>query len=284
MLQNQQIHIRDPFVLREGDTYYLYGTRGANFGCKTGGFDVYVSRDLKNWSKPHQCFNSEKFGLNEAANWAPEVHAYRGKYYMLATFVQKNGLRGTFVLRADSPLGPFVPHSEGAVTPDGWECLDGTLFVDEAGSPYLVFCHEHTQIIDGTICFMPLSDDLSCGAGEAVTLFAGSSPAWADPPCAGKHFVTDGPFMHRNGSGALLMIWSTFIKRQYAQCVVRFEDGRLDGRFTHLEPLFTENGGHGMIFHGPDQLYLSLHNPDTHDAERPVFLPLRETEDGLALA
>ena len=38
----KDINIRDPFVLFENDKYYMYGTRAADFGKKTGGFDVYV--------------------------------------------------------------------------------------------------------------------------------------------------------------------------------------------------------------------------------------------------
>ena len=36
------INIRDPFILLENDTYYMYGTRANNYGVMTGGFDVKV--------------------------------------------------------------------------------------------------------------------------------------------------------------------------------------------------------------------------------------------------
>ena len=39
----EDINIRDPFVLNDGGVYYLYGTRAKDFGCHTGGFDVYTS-------------------------------------------------------------------------------------------------------------------------------------------------------------------------------------------------------------------------------------------------
>ncbi len=111
------INIRDPFILFEDDLYYLYGTRAAHFGKGTGGFDVYTSRDLKTWSDPVMCLDSEALGLNRDVNWAPEVHKYRGSYYLFATFNQENGRRGTYALRSESPLGPFLPHSLGALTP-----------------------------------------------------------------------------------------------------------------------------------------------------------------------
>lgn len=95
----EDINIRDPFVLNDGGVYYLYGTRAKDFGCHTGGFDVYTSTDLVNWSEPKECFNSAEYGLNREVNWAPEVHKYKGEYYMLATFTQENGLRGSYVLK-----------------------------------------------------------------------------------------------------------------------------------------------------------------------------------------
>ena len=58
-LKCKDINIRDPFVLYEDGKYYLYGTRARFFGMKVGGFDVYVSDDLENWSRPTECFNSK---------------------------------------------------------------------------------------------------------------------------------------------------------------------------------------------------------------------------------
>lgn len=281
----EDINIRDPFVLYEEGKYYMYGTRAKNFGKKTGGFDVYVSDDLLSWSKPHECFNSVKYGMNHQVNWAPEVHKYKGYYYMFATFTRKqNKLIGTFVLRADSPMGPFVPYSKSCVTPEEWECLDGTLYVNGEGKPYIVFCHEHTQIIDGTICYAPLSDDLSALSGDAVTLFRASEPYWADVTLKGVHRITDGPFMHRTRKGELLMLWSTFIEGKYAQCVVRFNGGELGMDFEHLEPLVKSDGGHGMVFRGEeDRLYLTYHTPNTQTYERPCFTELEDMGDSLVI-
>ena len=278
-----EINIRDPFVLVENGTYYIYGTRAANFGVKTGGFDVYASTDLENWSEAHECFNSAKNGFNTGVNWAPEVHRYNGAYYMFATFTKDNGLRGTFILRSDSPEGPFVPHSNGAVTPYEWECLDGTLYIDKQGTPYLVFCHEHTQIIDGTVCYIELSGDLKRSVGEPITIFKGSSPAWADKKPEGEHYTTDGPFMFRTKDDVLLMIWSTFIGHNYIETAVRFENGEIGCEFEHLNPIITDDGGHGMIFRADNKLYLTFHSPNQTDYERPRFIEIEDIGDNIAI-
>lgn len=270
------INIRDPFILKEGDTYYLYGTRAKDFGKKVGGFDVYTSKDLVEFSEPIECFNSEGCGLNREVNWAPEVHRYHGAYYMFATFTKESGLRGVYILRSDKPEGPFVIHSDGAVTPEGWECLDGTLYISKDAVPFLVFCHEHTQIIDGTVCYIKLSDDLTHSEGEPVYIFSGSTPEWADKKPKGEHYITDGPFMYRSKSGELMLIWSTFVNHKYCQCIAKSENGEIDGKFIHLPPIITDDGGHGMIFDSDDKLMLTIHTPNQTGFERPVFIELED--------
>lgn len=85
-------------------------------------------------------------------------------------------MRGIYALIADKPDGEFNLRSDGALTLNEWECLDRTLYVNKSGVPCLVFCHKHTQIIDGTICYIQLSDDLKQSVGEAKYIFSGSSP------------------------------------------------------------------------------------------------------------
>ncbi len=278
-----EINIRDPFVLVRDGTYYLYGTRAENFGVKTGGFDVYTSADLQTWSDPIPCFDSARYGMNRGVNWAPEVHEYRGAYYMFATFTREDNLHATYVLRAESPLGPFAPHGERELTPAGWECLDGTLYVSPEGEPYLVFCHEHTQISDGTVCAVRLSEDLKRPVSEPVLLFRASESGTAEaiPFGGGMNYVTDGPFLFRSATGELFLIWSSFIGGRYAELAVKFAGGRLGVDFEHLAPLYTVVGGHGMIFRAGDRTVLTFHSPNASGYEHPVFVELADRGDRL---
>ena len=276
-MRNHEINIRDPFVVCENGVYYMYGTRAKDFGMRTGGFDVYISDDLENWSPPQTVFDSEQYGMNRACNWAPEVHRYGGRYYMFATFTQPNGNRGTYALVSDSPTGPFVPHSAGALTPKEWMSLDGTLWV-EAGRPYLIFCHEHVQILNGTVCCVALSPDLRSAVGEPALLFHGSD-ACGVPENADGRYVTDGPFLYRDAQDALFMIWSTCPPTGYYQGICRSASGRAEGPWLQLPPLYTKDGGHGMLFRDRDgDLRLTLHSPNISLREHPVFF--RVTEDG----
>ncbi len=280
-MKNCDIHIRDPYIVVHDGKYYMYGTRARNFGHHTAGFDVYTGYDLENWSEPKEVFNSEKYGLNKSANWAPEVHKIDGKFYMFATFTRDNGLRGTFILVSDSPDGEFAPVSDKPATPEDWESLDGT-FYEEDGKRYIVFCHEHTQIYNGTVCRTELDKDFH-PIGEPKLLFdAGSFLGFE--PTAEKHAITDGSFMYRHSSGSLLMLWSTIDEGNYLQCIASSKSGKLDGEWTFEENLFGHNGGHGMIFTDLDgNLRLTLHTPNQLGFERPAFFYLRENESSLVL-
>ena len=215
-------------------------------------------------------------------NWAPEVHKYKDKYYMFATFTQENGLRGTYSLCSESLTGPFVPNSSGALTPNDWECLDGTLYVDENGVPYLVFCHEHTQILDGTICYARLNAGLDALDGEVVTMFCASSVEEVEPVKI-NHFVTDGPFMYRSKTGELFMIWSSFIKGNYAEFAVKFKNGKIGLEFEHKKPLLDSDGGHGMIFFDGKQTYFTYHTPNKSLFERPEFCVIEDYGDFIGI-
>ena len=103
-MKNNQIHIRDPFVLVHDGRYYLYGTRGATCWGKASGFDVYVGDDLENWDGPSPCFENDGSFWADREYWAPEVHTWRGAFYMLASFHSADRRRGT-VGRSLRPVG-----------------------------------------------------------------------------------------------------------------------------------------------------------------------------------
>lgn len=281
------IQIRDPFVVpdREQGAYYLFGTSNPDKMYRSEGFDGYRSTDLENWEGPYPLFRPSP-GFWGAGNfWAAECHPYRGKYYLFATIRGKaDSLLGTTVLVADAPMGPYREHSKGRVTPEGWNSLDGTLYVDGKGDPWMVFCHEWTQVGDGTIEAVRLSRNLKKAVGKPRTLFAASSAPWvrSHMPGGGK-FVTDGPFLYRNRKGELLMLWSSFSDRGYAIGIARSATGEVPGPWEQIPlPLFRQDGGHGMLFRTLDgQLMLSIHQPNRTPDERAHFFEIHETDEGL---
>lgn len=279
-MKSDQINIRDPFVLVHEGQYYLYGTRGPTCWGEADGFDVYVSRDMENWDGPVECFHNDGSFFATKNYWAPEVHYARGAFYMLASFKGEGMCRGTAILRSDSPLGPFLLHSDKCVTPTQWECLDGTLYCSRSGEYYMVFCHEWVQVGDGEICAVKLNEDLSAAAGEPFLLFRASEAEWVQQVrhSSGKvGYVTDGPFFHRTQDGTLLLLWASFSDGGYTQGVAVSDNGEIDGRFSQCRPLFEKDGGHGMLFKDlQGQWFLTLHSPNEYLQERPRFFPVRE--------
>lgn len=288
-MRARDIQMRDPFILVDGDRYILTGTTDAD--CWRGapaGFNAYVSRDLINFEPAGTLFAPSPDFWGTQNYWAPELHVYEGAHYLIASFKAPGRRRGTSILRADASLGPYRPVADRAVTPEDWECLDGTLHVDDKGDPWLVFCHEWVQVGDGEICAVALSRDLSRAVGEPARLFTASQAPWSKRV---KHSsgiegtVTDGPFLCRPGGGRLWMLWSSLSETGYAIGQAISESGTVLGPWRQLEqPLFAGNGGHGMVFcdlHGTTRL--AIHTPNNTPFERPVFLTLRATDEGYVL-
>ncbi len=285
-MTREEIHIRDPYILPYKEKYYLYGTGipgaenidlGRQFWC-------YISEDLEHWSEPVLCFDAPRGFWGEKNFWAPEVHYYNNRFYMLASFYADGKMRATQALVADNPQGPFELCGE-PLTPKDWMCLDGTLYIED-DIPYLVFCHEWVQIEDGEIVAVPLKKDLSGPSGEARALFKASESGWSQPVHSRGRtgFVTDGPFLVKS-EGELTMFWSSFRENAYAVGMAVSESGRLSGPWRHLKNLlFEKDGGHGMCFTDFNgKQYFSLHQPNCALKERPYFFEIRKKEYGYEL-
>ena len=290
MVKNADIHLRDPFVLpiMAERKYYLYGTTGQEAWTPFAtGINYYTGNDLQNWDGPFSCFRPPTGFWADRNFWAPEVHAYRGRYYLFASFKAEGVCRGTQILAADAPQGPFLPINEGPVTPRDWECLDGTLFVDAKDQPWIVFCHEWVQVGDGEICALRLSDDLASAIGEPHLLFRASEATWPQElnSKGRRGYVTDGPWLHRLATGELIMLWSSLSADGYTVGAAKSTTGEIVGPWQQLpEPLYAGDGGHGMVFRSFDgQLQLALHRPNQHPGERPLFVPLRENTSSVEI-
>ena len=107
------------------------------------------------------------------------------------------------MFHSKSPEGPFEPFGNVPFTPMDQMCLDGTLWVED-GTPWMVYCHEWVETVDGEMMVRPLKKNLSGPAGEPMRLFCASVAPWR----ASDAMVTDGPFLYRTKTGKLLMIWS----------------------------------------------------------------------------
>lgn len=291
----QNIYMRDPFIYTDNNRklYFLYGTTMdlcdgvANVDPY---FEVYVSNDLKNFEGPYVAFEPKEGFWGVKQYWAPEVFKYRNKYYMFATF--KGGIgkdRGTGILVAEQPEGPYRDHSKGHVTLQGNECLDGTFFLDTKGKPWIIFCHEWTQIYFGTIKALPLSEDLTKAISQdAITIVDTKKDQlpWIrhmeDPRVEKKGYLTDAPFVYRRKDGGIDLLWSSYAVDNfdnvgsggYVTAICTNVEGILAGKWKHrAKLLLDENTGHSALFYDLEgELRLISHGNDTiHGEEHPVI-------------
>lgn len=286
------VHWRDMCVYADQSTktYHIVGPGRRGVQC-------YTSKDLLNWTGPFQIYNtpSDVWGdIPTTGIWAPELHDYKGKYYLFLTFNTNNKFveqwrgwyprvtRGSQVLVGDSIKGPFKTFQNHSTTPIDMMTLDGTLWVED-NIPYMVFCQEWVQITNGGICYVQLKDDLSETAAEPVTLFHGNEASWTR---YGEkklgNTVTDGCFLYKGKTGKLYMLWTSGGAEGYTQGIAISESGKLAGPWTQQdEPLYKKDGGHGMVFKTFEgKLMMILHSPNNRDS-RPRIFEMEDTGNTL---
>jgi arabinan endo-1,5-alpha-L-arabinosidase len=287
------IRMRDVCILPDAasKTYYMIGPGRRSVRA-------YTSTDLANWQGPQTIFRPPEdiWGdIPVISIWAPEMHAYKGKYYLFLTFDTRNKFpeqwpnwrprvtRGSQILVSDSPTGPFKPFQNHSTLPTDMMTLDATLWVED-GKPYIVYCHEWVQICNGTIEYMGLKEDLSETIGEPKLLFRGSDGSWAIISATEGCFVTDGPYLYTGKSGKLMMIWSGFGAGGYTVGLAVSDSGKLAGPWRQQdEPVYKDGGGHGMLFTTFDgKLMMVLHAPNNRDAQPRIF-ELEDTGETLKI-
>ena len=286
-----EFYVHDPFILahKESKTYYLYNSASPRqLGGQRGGVVAYKSKDMLHWDGPYTVFEIPDGMWADPAEgvWAPEVHQYRGKFYLLATLHNSKTpipykdeskipmyqgkkayphLRGTQIFVADGPEGPFKALENGPAPPSDLMTLDGTLYVEE-GTPYMVYAHEWLQMLDGTMEAVALKKDLSAAEGKPFLLFHASEAPWVKPkelkPGELATYVTDGPCLYRTKTGKLLMLWSSYRDGLYVETLAYSTSGKVRGPWKQGEVLVGEDSGHGMLFNSFDgTLMLVLHQP-----------------------
>lgn len=169
------IHMGDPFVLRHDGGYTLFGTN-----APYRGFRCYTSKDLVHWQPAGWAYRETPDSWADADYWAPEVKEYRGKYYMTYSALNKaSDARRLLIALAvsDKPEGPYrdlyAPWFDF-----GFPAIDGHIFVDDDGKPYLYFSRNGFQdgYSFGILYGVALADDLSGPIGKPVKLMEADQP------------------------------------------------------------------------------------------------------------
>jgi len=150
---------------------------------------------------------------------APEIHQIGEKYYLgppgtITTTSSRTSRGGTTCDQSDaaarggSPdraLQAAGPELDFCLGPGIWDIIDGTLY-QEDGTTYMVFVHEWTQIIDGTMDTCRSRRTSRAGPRSRRPSSAPSEAAWAkEMNSIGEAtfglkmpgWVTDGPQLFR---------------------------------------------------------------------------------------
>ena len=146
----------DPSPLVVGDRVYLYTTHDIATGDVLYAMNdwlVYSSRDLRTWTPHGPVMRETDFAWAEGSNsaWAAQAVEKDGKFYFYAPVKHRDPDRG-FAIGvgvADSPTGPFVDARGSALVTNGMtqvgrdydQDIDPTVFIDDDGTPWLMWGH-----------------------------------------------------------------------------------------------------------------------------------------------
>lgn len=209
-----KVFVADPYVLKTKGKYYLYGTSAANTG-----FKVWESIDLINWEEQGFAFNKFEEGneWGQSDFWAPEVINYNNKYYMIYSARASDGHLKIAVAKSLSPIGPFQ-NIKAPLFDDGFSNIDGHIFIDTDGIPYLFYVRDCSEnIINGKhisqIYVRELSEDLTEVIGEPF-LVVQPSQEWEG--LTEEWQWNEGPFvLKENGIYYLLYSANYFASPEY---------------------------------------------------------------------
>ena len=276
-MKREEIHIRDPFVFVENGAYYLLGTTGNDTWERGSDLVLYVSRDLERFEK--KCVLVTDGSLSSYQNiWAPELHFYRGKYYLIVSVYRADLGRGSLIFVSDALDRAFTMLTGNYITPKDWGCLDATLFI-YANTPYLCFSNEWVAPItndgDGSLYVCELTDDLTALLGKPKKIISGKYCGFSvEVHHGGKSgYVAEGPFLYEE-DGKIVLLWSTFTQNGYA-VVKSVSSNGVMGDYNFEKLLYDHDGGHSMSFVDfQGKRNLTFHRPNRAYEERMQYFLL----------
>lgn len=265
-----EIFFADPTIHREGDRYYLTGTRGA----EPMGFALLESDDLRNWRAPAEPADSfilragdGTFGRSRF--WAPQVLRHGAEYLLTYTASEQVALA-----RSPSFPGVFRQETVGPID-DSERNIDSFIFRDDDGRSYLY----HVRFQRGNFLWVA-EFDLRAGRIVPGTLrrcFGRTAP-WEATRSYPSVTIMEGPTVLKlKGKYYLFYSANHYRSIDYAvgYAVADSPFGpwvKHEGNPILHRSLAGENGpGHGDVFQGPaGTLYYvyHVHNSNTEVSPR----------------
>lgn len=125
----------DPFILHEGNDYYMTATGGGEKGVNE--FVCWHSTDLQNWSDPVQILDLKDVSWAVTNGWAPSMVEKDGYYYLAFCADQQIG-----IAVSESPMGKYreiLGRPLVAKTDYDFQTIDPAFLKDKDGTVYLAF-------------------------------------------------------------------------------------------------------------------------------------------------
>lgn len=164
------VSVADPQILKDGNTYYLYGTTASGQGL-----EVHTSKDLVHWRRHGFCYQKTKTSWGQDCFWAPEVIKAGDMCYLYYTaFSPIHGVRSICVATSESPLGPFL-DVKTPLFPVERGFIDGHPFFDPVSGRYYLYALEE-NLRPPQLVVARLSEDLTSLDTETTLCFEPSQP------------------------------------------------------------------------------------------------------------
>jgi beta-xylosidase len=293
--------IGDPWVLKHNNKYYLYATSDTAVG-----FRVWESSDLVEWELKGLAYiyspsltkeGSWRPGVTDF--WGPEVIFYQGRFYMTYCAKDVDGFRKIAIAVSDDPLGPFR-DVRAPLFEEEASFIDGSIFIDDDGTPYLYFTREWTTnrvrgIPMSEIYVQRMSPDLLSLEGEPI-LALRPTEKWEMVSWSAGFVLVEGPcVIKHDGTYYLMYSANGYNWREYSIGYATAPSPT--GPWTKYEgnPILAADlsigvsgPGHNSVTRSPDdsELLIVYHihtNPKRPSGDRSVCIDRMYFEDGVLI-
>lgn len=257
-------YIRDPFVMLCDGMYFMYGSNIISPDLGDAGFSCYISRDLVNWLGAYDLTAGTVDWSGKDNFWAPEIIYRNGWFYMPVCYRNvETKERGCAMLASQCPLGKFWDISGGWFTDGGKNVIDPSLYISPENEVWCLWSNGNEDT--GEIMLAKFNDGITALETEPEVLFTKNDVPWA------INGVCEAPFVHTLKNGKLAMLVSGFGEGGYT--VGQALADNIHGPWSVMsEPIFSEDGGHAMIFRDKrGKLMMALHQPNTADYDNGII-------------
>ncbi len=272
LLPMEEIPVHDPVMIKQDDTYYVFGTGY--------GIEVRSSKDLKNWKLEDHVFENppqwakDSIPEFDGTPWAPDIVYYRGLYYLyysVSAFGKNTSAIGVLTNKTLNPEDSdfkWVDHGcviESKPEVNNWNAIDANIIFSKDSVPYMSF----GSFWDG-LKIVRMSDDL-LSVDEDINTIPTIASRDLDPK---EPNSIEAPFIYRKGDYFYLFGSLDFCCRglnsTYKVIVGRSKN--VLGPYVDKEGKSMLEGGGDVIIKGNEHYVAAGHNGMFKDGDKDIIV------------